>query len=299
MPIPRENPVEWTFWIYTEMFVAGVAAGAYLTAAVLELVGRGRSRAARAGHLLAFPLVLLGALLLTIDLNQPLRFWHMVFQNNQLPLPILKPWSPISFGTWIVSGFAAVSFVSFVDALLHVRAWRGKRTEPPAIHGGPLGLVLAGVGGLLAVGLGSYSGLLLQATSFPGWRDTALLGGEYMATAALTGVAAIVLLRPLVPGPDLPEDRADAMRLATFMWALAVLWVAGSIGFVVFSFSALRFFFHGVWLWLFAIGAVLLALPVILTLRPRFTPFVPLVAGLVLVGGLLIRMALVMGPQTL
>ena len=105
----RANPVHWTWLVYLEMFLAGVAGGAYVAAAMLELSGRGRSAAARAGHLIAFPLVLLATLLLIVDLSRPERFWHMVLMNERL-LPILKPWSPISLGTWLLMLFAAVSF---------------------------------------------------------------------------------------------------------------------------------------------------------------------------------------------
>lgn len=300
MPIPRENPVEWTFWVWAEMFIAGVAAGAYLTAAILELTGRGGSRAARTAHLIAFPLISLGALLLVIDLNRPERFHHMLFQNNRFPLPAFKPWSPISFGTWILGAFAAVTFVSFVDALLAVTRRRLGGWGLSFVHGGPLGVALAVAGGLLAIGVGSYSGLLLQASNFPGWRDTAFLGGEYVATAAITGVAAILFLRPLVPGPELAEDREDVLRLGTYLWTLSVLWLVGSVAFLVLTGPPLRFFFHGLWLWLFLIGSILLALPLIATRRPQYGfPALPAIAALVLVGGLLIRIALVMGPQEL
>lgn len=294
MPIPRENPVEWTFVIVLAMFFAGVDAGAYLTAAIMDLSGRAKSRAAHAAHLVAFPFGVLTLILLTVDLGRPERFWHMIFQSDRLPLLLFKSWSPISFGTWLISIFALVTFVAFVSSLMTVRRWRG----PAWLHADPLKIVLAVVGGLLAIGVGSYQGLLLQATNFPGWRDTAWLGAQYIALAALTGVAAVMLARPLVPGPDTPDERADVVQLGTFMWSLAILWVATTLIFLGLSLSGLRFFFHGLWLALFVLGAVFLVLPVVFGLRPRSGGVVPLVAGLVLVGGLLVRAALVMGPQT-
>lgn len=312
MPIPRENAVEWTFWVWLEMFLAGIAAGAYLCAAVLELAGRGRSRSARAAHLIAWPLMTLSALLLIIDLNQPLRFHHMLIGNNTL-VPILKIWSPISFGTWLVGAFALVAFISFLDALLDRSRLRlGRWGSGVSLHGGPTGLALAAAGGLLAVGVGSYSGLLLQATSFPGWRDTAMLGAEYMATAAITGVAAILLLRPLLPahGADIGEDAADLAQLSTYLWLLAGLWLVVTAVFIATSLSGIRFFLHGAWTAFFVAGALLLALPLVLRAKrqngifltrgaapPADTPHLLVIAGLVLVGGLFMRIALVMGPQ--
>lgn len=300
MPIPRENAVEWTFWVWVEMFLAGIAAGAYLAAALLEFAGRGRSRSARIAHLLAWPLITVSALLLIIDLNQPLRFHHMLIGNNTL-LPILKIWSPISFGTWIVGAFGFVAFISFLDAVFDRTGLRfGRWGRGLTLHSGPIGLALAAVGGLLAIGVGSYSGLLLQATSFPGWRDTAMLGAEYMATAALTGVAAILLLRPLLGarhGADIGEDAVDLAQLSTYMWLLAGLWLVVTIVFVATSLSGIQFFLHGAWTAFFVVGAILLILPLALAVRPRTMAVLPVVAGLVLVGGLFMRIALVMGPQ--
>lgn len=294
MPIPRENPVEWTLIVVVAMSFAGIDAGSYLTAAILDLTGRARSRVAHAAHLVSFPFGVLTILLLTVDLGRPERFWHMIFQSDRLPLLVFKSWSPISFGTWLISIFAFVTLVSFLSSLAAVRRWRA----PAWLSADPLKIVLAIVGGLLAIAVGSYQGLLLQATNFPGWRDTAWLGAQYMALAALTGVAAVMLVRPLVPGPDTPEERADLVQLGAFMWGLTLLWVVTTVVFLALSLSGLRFFVHGVWLPLFVIGAVFLVLPLILAARPRYGAFVPLVAALVLVGGLLVRAALVMGPQT-
>ena len=294
MPIPRENPVEWTWIIVLAMFFAGVDSGAFITGAIFDLTGRGKTRIAHAAHLISFPLGLATIFLLTIDLNRIERFWHMVFQSDRMPLLVLKPWSPISFGTWLISIFAFVAFLGFVQALIEVtdRRW------PRWLTADPLKIVLAIVGGILAIGVGSYQGLLLQATNFPGWRDTSWLGAQYMALAALTGVAAVILFWRVVPGPDVPEERVDAASLGTFMWWLTLLWIVTTAAFLILSTAGLRFFFHGAWLALFAIGGVLLLLP-LLTARRPLAPLAPLVAGLVLVGGLLVRAALVMGPQTL
>src|SRR5690606_38607653 len=94
----RLNPVHWTWMLYLEMFLAGVAGGAFVAAAILELSGRGRSAAARTAHLIPFPLLALSTILLIVDLYRPERFWHMALMSER-GLPILKPWSPMSLGT--------------------------------------------------------------------------------------------------------------------------------------------------------------------------------------------------------
>ena len=57
--LDRETLLHWNWLVYLEMFVAGTAAGAYVTATFLELLGRGRSPLVRTAHLLAFPLMAL------------------------------------------------------------------------------------------------------------------------------------------------------------------------------------------------------------------------------------------------
>src|SRR3954467_11981183 len=109
MLLDRANEVGWTWLVYLEMFVAGVAAGAYVAATILELSGRGRSPAARTAHLIAFPLMAVAGLLLVFDLERPLRFWHMVVQSERF-LPMLKPWSPMSMGSWLLLLFSGVAF---------------------------------------------------------------------------------------------------------------------------------------------------------------------------------------------
>jgi protein NrfD len=293
----RENAVHWESWIYLEMFVAGVAAGAYATAMLLEIFGRGRSPAARTAHLLAFPLMLIVAFLLTIDLNRPERFWHMIVQSKTL-LPMFKPWSPMSLGSWLVLLFPAFAFVSFVDALIARRVfrlggWRYDRT----LHGTPLGLIWSLVGGTLALAVAAYSGVLLSATNFGGWSDSSLIGALFVATAAVTGMAAVVLIEALRRTTDL-GDLAALVRTSTalIIWQMVLLLLflatLGRAGMEVYLTGAPL---------LAILGAILLGgvIPLVLRFgrvgaRPSM---VALFAALILIGGFLLRYAVIMGPQ--
>ena len=116
---PSYQVPNWGWWIVLYFFFGGVTGGVYFAAAWLDLFGDLRDRAAmRVGHLIAFPLILLSALFLIVDLGQPLRFWHMIFQSERFPEPIFKPYSPMSLGSGILFIFGVVSFLSFVDAVL-------------------------------------------------------------------------------------------------------------------------------------------------------------------------------------
>jgi formate-dependent nitrite reductase membrane component NrfD len=292
----RTNPVHWTWLLYLEMFLAGVAGGAYVAAAILELSGRGRSAAARTAHLIAFPLIALATLLLIVDLQRPERFWHMAVMNERL-FPMLKPWSPMSLGTWLVILFTAFAFVSFLDALIARRlftigGWRYDRT----LHGTPLGLAWSFVGALLGLAVGIYSGVLLTVGNFPGWSQTLMLPAVYVSTAMITGVAAVVLVQALLGDAD-----ADVVSLAqTNVWLIA-WWLVNVVVFLLtLAGGGGAIFLTGIPL-LAILAAIVLAgiAPLMLhALRPiGLKGNLALTAALVLVGGFLMRYGIVVGPQ--
>lgn len=292
----RTNVVHWTWLVYVEMFVAGVACGAYVAAAILELTGRGGSRAARTAHLIAFPLMAVAGLLLILDLYRPERFWHMVIMNQRL-LPMFKPWSPMSLGTWLLLLFSAFTFVSFVDALIARRlfrlgGWRYDRT----LHGGPFGVAWSVVGALLGLGLGIYSGVLLSVTAIPGWAHTVMIPVVYVATAMITGFAAVLLAEALQGHAD-----ADVLGLADANVWLIGWWLLTVVVFMVMLVGGgASVFLTGIPL-LALLASVVLAgiVPLALhAIRPGGrTTTLAISAALVLVGGFLVRYAIVMGPQ--
>jgi formate-dependent nitrite reductase membrane component NrfD len=292
----RANPVHWTWLVYLEMFVAGVAGGAYVAAAILELSGRGRSAAARTAHLIAFPLMALSGLLLIVDLDRPERFWHMVIMNERA-LPMLKPWSPMSLGTWLLLLFSAVSFVSFVDALvarrlLRLGGWRYDRT----LHGGPLGLAWSLIGAGLGLGVGIYSGVLLSAGNFPGWGHALMIPAVYVATAMITGVAAVVLVQAIQGHAD-----ADVLSLAqTNVWLIGWWLVTVVVFLLTLAGGGAAIFLTGIPL-VAILAAIVLAgiVPLVLHARRPIGPAgsLSVSAALVLVGGFLLRYGIVMGPQ--
>src|SRR5690349_564643 len=91
----------WTWFIIPYFFIGGLAGGAYFLAALLDWFGRPEDRpVVRTGYDVAAVGAILSGLLLTVDLGQPLRFWHMLFQSANFPAIMFKGWSPISFGVW-------------------------------------------------------------------------------------------------------------------------------------------------------------------------------------------------------
>src|SRR5437868_8233601 len=128
---------EWRWWIILYFFCGGIAAGAYFTATLIDLVGNERERElSRGGYWIAFPLVLLCGLFLTVDLTRPERFWHMLFKSEIVHQALSegwpgsaqswrtmshalmwKYWSPMSVGASALLIFGMCSFLSFLRSL--------------------------------------------------------------------------------------------------------------------------------------------------------------------------------------
>ena len=189
----------WTWFIIPYFFIGGLAGGAYFLAAVLEWFGRPDDRAVvRTGYDVAAVGALVSGFLLTVDLGQPLRFWHMLFQSENFPAIVFKPWSPISFGAWAILLFGLFSVLSALGA----RAEEGRLRNPvlravgTAVRGRALAKVIAAVGGLFGFFVAAYTGVLLSVTNRPIWADSPWLGALFVTSGASTGAATLILLAP-------------------------------------------------------------------------------------------------------
>lgn len=278
----------WGAYIVLYFFVGGIAGGALFLAGLLHLAGRPEDRpAVRAGYVVALAGAVLSGLLLTLDLTKPARFWHMLIQSNT-GAPMLKSWVPMSVGAWALLGFAAVASCAVLGGLGETRPAPWKRAAFLA-RGAP-GAVLA----VLACGLGlflaGYTGVLLAVTSRPVWAESNWLGALFLISGVSTGSATLLLLRRrtgLVTGTTEWLVRLDRRLLwlelavlAGFLWSLRPvldLW-AGWAGAVL------------------GLGVVGTGIVAPLALEARSTPrtgWISRAAVLVLVGGLLLRIAVV------
>jgi hypothetical protein len=130
-------------------------------------------------------------------------------------------------------------------------------------------------------------------TNIPGWTNSVLIGAVYVATSVRMGVAGVVLAQMLRGRPD-----ADTTALqGTSTW-LILWWLALMVAFFVTLGDAAHYFLVGAPL-AAMIGALLLGGLVPLGLHfMRHTARTAIAsAALVMLGGLLVRYAIVMGPQ--
>jgi protein NrfD len=219
---------DWRGWIIGYFFLGGIAAGAYVTAALADLFGTSDDRrGVRVGYYIAFPLVGVCGLLLIADLGRPERFWHMLFQSNT-GWPMFKWWSPMSVGSWGLSAFGMFSFASFLGALAEDARFGLERFSPLAarLRIGWTGRLFALGGALSAFFLGSYTGVLLGATNQPIWSNTTWTGALFLASAFSTGVATIILINRGLRLAVTEDTLEHLERLDTWAMALELVLIA-------------------------------------------------------------------------
>jgi len=145
---PVLNPPVWTAPdIPGYLFLGGLAGGSSLLAAGADLTGRpGLSRVAKAGAAAAGGVSMIA---LVHDLGRPTRFLNM--------LRVFKVTSPMSVGSWLLSGYVPAAGVAAATAL----TGRLPRVGAAATAGAAL----------LGPAVASYTAALLSDTAVPAWHD--------------------------------------------------------------------------------------------------------------------------------
>jgi protein NrfD len=298
-------PPHWGWYIILYFFCGGLAGGTYVIATLLHLVGDPRDRdAIRLGYLIAFPLLLVCALLLILDLGVPLRFWHMVVESKRIPRPMLKPWSPISLGTWILTSFGLFAAAAFVWALVDqgrlrrepaVRLVRWARERPR-----PVMLAWNVVGIVAGLALTGYTGVLVTATTIPTWHNARVMGALFLVSAVSTSYSLLMLLLLLRDPVRARPTVAKLARADRFSMVLELLLVLALVVVLGEAARPLTTGGFGAVFWIGVVGLGLLV-PLLLhrgVLRGWTQHRRELVAAVcVLVGGLLLRFVIVMSPQ--
>ena len=187
---------QWTWYILFYFFFAGLAGGSYALATLLRLVGEPRDEAAaRLGFYASFVAVLFCPVLLTTDLAVSWsKFWHMLINVTPGDQGLnFKYWSPMSVGVWALLVFGVFAAVSALESFALDRRDRTVVGDPGRPMGGVLGRAFNIVGGILALLLASYTGVLLSVSNQPIWSDTWMLGGLFLASG-LSGSAGLIAL---------------------------------------------------------------------------------------------------------
>jgi formate-dependent nitrite reductase membrane component NrfD len=244
-PVLKE-PV-WHWEIVWYFFFGGLAAGCYIIATIAALFGSREDRAVvRTGYYLSLLALLPCPPLLIKDLGRPERFLHM--------LRMFKVKSPMSMGTWSVLIFSFFCGITAViqgarDGLLG--SWWGARflaALPQRLFAVP--------GTAAGFFLGSYTGVLLTATSVPLWSRSKLLGGIFLSSALSTSSALISFVLRLTNAP-----LTSLHKLERLEWTAMLIELTGVLAFLRGSGRAARPLVgtapteHGMTFWRFFFGA--------------------------------------------
>ncbi|MCL4488103.1 MAG: polysulfide reductase NrfD [Chloroflexi bacterium] len=244
----------WGFPIAMYLFLAGMGAGAYLTAIAAQIYNRiAFHPLIRAGMILSGVLVGLGMPFLIADLGagrtQP---WRLIWLFS-------NPTSPMSWGVWVLTPFIPLALLQGwleVDILnppwplvqwlrkLVVR-WRTRMQQ---------------ICTLLAIVISIYTGLLLGVVhGVPLW-NTSILPMLFFVSALSTGLAACVVLSQIT------AERAehDGVHLAKSYFYVNQIHSALIVTEVIFIFC---------WLFIVANGSVTAAASVGLLLTGKYSPF--------------------------
>ena len=282
----------WRWLILAYFFLGGLAGGSYFLATLLDLFGKGRDRRlVHLGYLIAFPLVCVCGVLLTVDLGRPERFWHMLVQSETFH-PILKVYSPMSTGAWALLAFGGCAFLSFV-AVLAERGWLDRpllrQLSPPAF----VGRLVTVIGALLGFYVAGYTGVLLAVTNRPIWADTTLLGLTFLISAASTSAALLILLGSWGGASAESIDALERFDASVLVIEAAVIAV------LIASLGRLAMVWLNGWGLLLAVmvlGGI--ALPLYMRLRSR-GPRRAIGPALVLLGGLFLRAVIIFSSDQL
>jgi formate-dependent nitrite reductase membrane component NrfD len=252
----RHNPLidphlaVWSWEIPVYLFLGGVVAGMMVLGglAMLRIARGDDSKTFFSMHtpLLGFVLMNIGMLALLLDLTHRLYVWriYLTFQIS----------SPMSWGSWVLLVVYGVLLLSALIRLPAAWPWLG-RTVPrlgavsDMIIERPLWLRVLGWSNIvLGVGLGIYTGILLNTmVARPLW-NSAILGPLFLfsglsAGAAMMHLAAIVFARGPAPegllggalasmiqplGPQPPEKKTvDALIRADLLFLVIELVLIG------------------------------------------------------------------------
>ncbi len=293
------SPPHWEWYVVGYFFLAGIAGGSYVLGTMLRLWGGPSDQgAARLAFYISFPALIVCPILLSLDLGQPGRFWHMLIDSSPGGRLVFKYWTPMSLGSWALGIFGVFAAVAFVEALVEERRLRfGVLDGAVGLLRGTAGRVVNVVGSLLALFVASYTGVLLSASNQPVWSDSAALAGLFLASG-LSGAAAVLLIAARYRRGS--AGTVERISQADFYFVVLEVGLIGALMATVGVAGSFTQLVSGRWaaLWIIigVIIAAVLAVHYRLPLARRVSPVV--IAALTIVGVWVLRTVVVFSAQS-
>jgi formate-dependent nitrite reductase membrane component NrfD len=181
--IPPIKEHTWTWEVPVYFWLGGIGAGAHVASTIARVLGHTDRAFLRASRYTTLLTMILSPILLIMDLGRPERFYNM--------LRIIKWRSPMSMGTWALTGFSVLTGLvaasqAAKDGLL------GRDNVIARIMGAIPTRLLSILALPFGYFVGAYTGVLIGATSVPMWaRNVVLMGPTFLSSALSTGLSAI------------------------------------------------------------------------------------------------------------
>jgi formate-dependent nitrite reductase membrane component NrfD len=171
MPVIKQPT--WTWEVPWYLYFGGMAGAAFPLSLAASL--RDNRPLARSASLVALGGASISPVLLIADLGRPARFLNM--------LRVLKVTSPMSMGSWILTGFGPAAALGAGRELLGVLPRTGRAAQFAGVALGPL--------------LSTYTGVLLSNTAVPVWHEARHeLPFAFAGSSLLSAGGAAAMLTP-------------------------------------------------------------------------------------------------------
>jgi formate-dependent nitrite reductase membrane component NrfD len=191
-PVTKASSFDWKVSFY--VVTLGIAGAAQVIAAVSRGAGA-QAGLVRRARLLALGGSIVGPLVLIQHLKTPRRWYNM--------LRIVRPTSPMSLGSWLLTAFGALSALTALGSLLG-RRWPFARRVADAAQGP------AAVAG---AGMGVYTAGLLASTSTPLWAAAPGPLAAVFGSASMAGAASALALAERAAGQDRSARRLETLAM--------------------------------------------------------------------------------------
>ena len=206
---------EWGWMVAIYLFLGGLGAGALVVAALFELTGKRYDfdfcASTLVGATIPGPVVAAGTVLLIFDLGAGLR------EPLRIPYMFIHLSSVMTWGVWILTLFIPLSFLyGFLEvADTYPSVWSsvtGRVKVLSRLPLRPVKKILAAVGGILAISVAVYTGVLISAVgpAVPFWSTPVLpfiniptLPLLFLVSALSTGVGLTVDFAATLSVPDM------------------------------------------------------------------------------------------------
>jgi formate-dependent nitrite reductase membrane component NrfD len=167
-----EHQLPLIMYIGQYFFFTGLSAGSFVISVIATLLGRKEFKPiGKITAILAPALLIIAPANLILDLEQPLRFWHLFLYYNWA--------SPITYGSFLLTAYPIMGIIYAVMVFTN----RQKAAKVFGILGIPL-----------AISVHGYTGFILALAKARSLWNTAAMPTIFIVSAMISGIGLVVII---------------------------------------------------------------------------------------------------------